>query len=512
MTNPLIRNRLALISLIPMILSILGTGIYLVQGASAESDLSLQIPVASHAFGSSETITQTVFLPVVANNYPWISPFGIESNRSLVEGSTYLTKAMELNVGWTRLGPYRVSWGELQPTEDSPIQWELLTTFESELRSLKSAGIKPVVVVQGFPDWAVVAPALLESGKCSPIDEQYFDEFADFMRQLVNRYKTPEFNVHDWEIGNEPDVDPDHYSISRDNIFGCWGDYDDPFYGGEHYGNMLKAVSPKIKAEDFRARIWIGGLLLDSPDSDSNPQCDIPGHCRSELFFEGILVSGAAPYFDILPYHWHRTYYSSPDGKQIDYDLMYHAWTDWGGGSVGKARFLRQLMSQYGVEKPVVLNEIALRCQNWKPDCIPLEDDFYQAQANFLIRSLTRTLSEDVMGYIWYTLNGPGWENSGLLDENQEPRRSFIAYQNISQLLQNTKYISTVDYGSDIEAYAFKRGSEQVHILWTRTDLPTQIAKPSGFIEAIEWDGKPLTSSNGLLAVGFNPIYIIISP
>jgi hypothetical protein len=512
MKKTILRNRLVLIVLAPLFIGILGTGIYLVQSASAESSFSPPNSVSSYAIGSTEIITQTVYLPVVANNYPWISPFGVESNHSLVEGSTYLTKTIELNVGWTRLGPYRVSWGGLQPTEGSPIRWELLTTFENELRSLKSAGIKPVVVIQGFPDWAVVVPEAFVDGKCSPIDEQYFDEFADFMRQLVNRYKTPEFNVHDWEIGNEPDVDPEHLGISRDNIFGCWGDYDDPFYGGEHYGEMLKAVSPVIKAEDPVARLWVGGLLLDLPYSYSNPQCAIPDHCRPELFFEGILVSGAAPFFDIVPYHWHRTYYSSADGKKIDYDLMNHDWEAWGGGAAGKARFLRQLMSEYGVEKPVVLNEIALRCQSWKPDCIPLGDAFYQAQADFLVRALTRALSEYVMGYAWYTLNGPGWENSGLLDENQEPRRSYIAYRHISQLLQNTKYVSTVDYGSDIETYAFKRGSEQVHVLWARTDLLIGIAEPPGFIEAFEWNGNPLPSSNGQLTVGFSPIYLIISP
>ena len=178
---------------------------------------------------------------------------------------------------------------------------------------------------------------------------------------------------------------------------------------------------------------------------------------------------------------------------------------------MGKAKFLRQLMSQYGVEKPLIINEIGFMCREWE-GCNPTADKFLEAQADFLVRTLTRALSVKVMGYAWYTLNGPGWENSALLDQNQEPRRSYIAYQHISQLLQNTKYISTVNYGSDIEAYAFKRGSEQVHVLWTRTDTLSQIAKPTGFIEAFEWDGKPLTSSNGLLTVGFNPIYIIVSP
>ena len=65
------------------------------------------------------------------------------------------------------------------------------------------------------------------------------------MQQVAARYSKPEFNVHDWEIGNEPDMDPDF--VPLDNGFGCWGDAQDPYYGGRQYGTMLQYVTPSIR-------------------------------------------------------------------------------------------------------------------------------------------------------------------------------------------------------------------------------------------------------------------------
>jgi hypothetical protein len=410
----------------------------------------------------------------------------------------------------------RISWRELQPNPGDEINWELLASFEEELRNLRSANITPVVIIKDSPHWALV-PNVRQDGKptsCGPIDELYFDEFADFVRQLVERYKTPEFNLHTWELGNEPDIDPD--SVQIDSIFGCWGNSDDPLYGGEHYGDMLKYITPVIKAADPTANVWIGGLLLDSP----NTAFPIG---KPELFLKGILESGAAPYFDVVPYHSYIGYNEAFTG---DYERDNNPkWDAWGGIIVGKAKYLRQLMSEYGVQKPLYVNEMSQFCYE-DPDNPPptptcmagLTDEqlepYYESQANFLVRSKVRGLSENLKGFAWYELGGPGWRNGGLLKSDQTPRPVYTAYQQLAHQLDKTSYIAPVDYGSSIEAYAFKRGSEQVHVLWTgTTDSSTEIPVPSGFIEAYTKDGTPLPPpSNGLLPVGFSPIYIILSP
>ena len=231
------------------------------------------------------------------------------------------------------------------------------------------------------------------------------------MRQLVLRYKEPEFNVHDWELGNEPDVAPE-LILDPASPFGCWGDLDDPYYGGRHYGEMLKAVAPAIRSVDSKARIWNGGLLLDRPNTTSNPTCSQPGYCRPELFLEGIFLSGAASSFDILTYHAYPYFNEAYPGLDQDNGIPSDAWFTWGGRFVGKANFIRQTMQTYGVNLPLVINETSIIC---KYGCLNHKEIFFQRQADFLTRSYVRALANNITGLIWYTLEGPGWYDSGLL-------------------------------------------------------------------------------------------------
>lgn len=449
----------------------------------------------------------TIYLPLVFKHYPWRSPFGVESNAHLKSGATILTRTTNLNVGWIRLNG-RISWRELQPSEGSSIQWDLLTDFEKELRALKEAGLKPIIIVDDYPRWATINDIRNDNQptSCGPLRSDRFDEFAQFVRALVARYKQPEFNVHHWELGNEPDVDPD--LVKPDNVFGCWGDIDDPYYGGKHYGEMLKVVGKAIQEEDPTAQVWIGGLLLDLPETTN------PRKGRPELFLKGILESGAAPYFDIVPYHSYPPY----QGERIDHDnAIGGPWDSWGGGYVGKARYLRQIMDQYGVDKPVFLNETGLMCPPYYEWCDPPDEQFYQMQADHIVRSFVRAVSEDVMGVIWYTINGPGWRYTGLLEGDKDPKPVYTAYQHLNRRLQNTRYAGKVDYGDGIEAYAYSKGAEQVHLMWAEENQTLTVSIPQAeFIEAYDRDGNILTpesvGSDYLLQVSFEPIYVVLNP
>jgi len=467
-------------------------------------------PYLSQTIDSPLT-NQIMYLPEIYKDHPWPNPFGVEVTSSIT--GTLLTRAEDLRIGWMRING-RVSWRELQLNPGDPINWGLLANFENELRTLKAAGMTPIVIVNDSPHWATDNTVRIDGQptSCGPLLTDQFGAYADFMRSLVARYKTPEFNVHDWELGNEPDVDPN--LVPPDNNFGCWGDIADPLYGGGHYGEMLKVVGPAIKAEDHDAHVWIGGLLLASPNTTD------PNLGKPELFLKGILEVGAAPYFDIVPYHWYPSYFQ----LKIDYDNNTGvAWDAWGGGTLGKARYLRQLMQAYGVEKPVFLNETGLGCPNdwtvyWY--CIPPtypDSLFYEVQRDYIVRTATRALSENIMGYAWYTLNGPGWRFTGLLYNENDPKPVYIAYQQLTLQLQYTKYIGSVYYNNGIEAYAFQRAGQQVHVVWTTTDQTLFINVPSSrFVSAFAWDGViiPPTpiGSDYQFQVGFSPIYLVLTP
>jgi hypothetical protein len=120
------------------------------------------------------------------------------------------------------------------------------------------------------------------------------------------------------------------------------------------------------------------------------------------------------------------------------------------------------------------------------------------------------------MGYTWFTLDGPGWRYGGLLYDLDNPKPVYIAYQQLIRMLLNTKYVGMVNYGDgEIEAYAFRRGSQQIQGLWTKTANQKTITIPeTKFIEAYTRDGylAPRTLTGGFyyITVGFDPLYLIL--
>ena len=351
---------------------------------------------------------------------------------------------------------------------------------------LQAVNITPIVIVNDYPAWATTTRSNGDPSYCGPLQEDKFTAYADFVSQLVNRYKAREFNVHIWELGNEPDVDGNVYDLPLDSQYGCWGDATDlEFYGGQTYGEMLKIVAPAIKAADPLAQVWVGGLLLNSP------MTDVPGEGRPELFMRGILEAGMGTdyaFFDVLPYHAFTIY----TGETIDYDNgnVNSPWygDTWGGVIQGKAKYLRDLMSTYEVQKPLFVNEISLTCpEEFFPAlCNPPGEAFLEMQADHLVRAQVRGLSASITGYIWYALNDPGWRNSGLLTNTDEPRPSYLAYRQLVHQLINADYLASVDYGAGIEAYAFSRGAQDVHVVWTEQDVSglTILVPESEYVEA----------------------------
>jgi len=438
----------------------------------------------------------TMRLPLILRSQSWPTPFGFENNRAAPLVDTLLDRAEELGSTWVRF--HRLNWREVQPNEGDPYDWSVLSTFEDELRNARQAGFTSMVIVHHSPLWATInEPAPTD---CGAIRADKFGAFAAFLSAAVNRYKQPEFGVHHWELFNEPDVDP--RLVRADNAYGCWGDIDDPYYGGQHYGRMLKVASTAIKTADPSAKVITGGLLLARPIPE-------PDEGHPERFLEGILEVGAAPYFDFVAYHAYPSY----AGQNIDYDQALSPWQWLGGWTLGKARFLRQTMANHGVSKPLFLNEVALGCNPDWYDCDPAPADFYEAQANFLVRTFTRDLSEDIQLLVWYTLNGPAWRSTGLLDGDKVPTVTYWTYQHLIVQLSRSRFEAPVAYGSDIEAYSFLRENDRVHVIWSTDTITNTIYVPqSEFLAAYDREGNPLSpigvDTDYQLSVGFSPIYL----
>lgn len=448
---------------------------------------------------------QKIFIPTLLKAGPPVL-FSVESNESFVTGQSLFNRLGEIRAPYVRLNS-RVSWRLLQPDgPDDPIDWSKLATFEEELRSLTQLNIKPVIVLNDSPRWATTKPT-----SCGAIRTDQFAAYAAFITRLIQRYSAPEFNIHDWELGNEVDVDSD-LGLEVDSVYGCWGDISAADYGGSQYGEMLKVVGPTIRQADPRAVIWMSGLLLASPNTKSN---DADGKLGCpECFFDGVLSTGAAPYIDVIPYHFYPPYLN----EVRDYDTLF-PWHNLGGGVRGKAQFLRNVMSKYAIDKPLALNEIALMCAEVVGGqavtyCTPPNSQFFDVQADFLVKVFTRAWSINIMSVSWYTLNGPAWRYTGLVESSTNlVTPAYVAYIEYLDRLRDGEFQSAHNYGQDIEAYTFKKDGVLVDVVWTNVNENKIIQIPQfQWIAAYDRTGNAITptASGGYyeVTVSMSPIYI----
>lgn len=443
----------------------------------------------------------TVYLPLIIDQRVWPSPFGFESGTGKLSTPAVSAQVQALGPRWVRLNA--INWRQIQPAPDSPYNWDVLAAFERDLATAAELNLTPLVIVDDSPDWATIdLPYYPYKTSCAAIRDERLADFARFLEALIERYPQVQY----WELGNEPDVDPRLVSINQ--VYGCWGDIDDPFYGGERYGRMVQFVAPVMRAANPQVKIVIGGLLLNTPITTKS------GYGTPERFFEGILRSGAADSFDVVAYHAYPNYW------QAVYDLdMAPGWYEYGGVFAGKARFLRGIMAQYSVQKPLFMNEGAIICRPELPTCSQTNIDYINLQADLLLRGFVRALNADVRVLMWYTLDGPGWRWSGLLDSEQHPRPVYHAYHTLIDHVRDSVLppprIS--DYGTNIEAYRFVRGNEVVDVAWSLVPESQTIQLPAQQLRAVySRDGAQMflqrRDNLAIVAVPWSGVYIHRSP
>jgi hypothetical protein len=314
-------------------------------------------------------------------------------------------------------------------------------------------------------------------------------------------------------LGNEIDLPPDF--TNPNSAFGCWGDSSDgTYYGGQRYGDMLKVVYPQIKAANPAAKVWIGGLLLGDSTSDQ------------AKFLRGVLQAGGGPYFDILPYHAHGLYYGVANDPYISPNNPW--FTSWGGGMRGKARFLKSVMAEYNLDKPMMVNEIGVGCvdENIIEDGYPCgSDQFDEFKADMSVRLALRAIDEKLMGIVWYTLDKITWRDTGLLNEVYTREPAFYALQYLGQRIARSPYLGPDNYSEDLlEGYTFQtNGNQRLQILWlkhssdpvSRVPIEDQIIRiPSSKLVSVkDRNGNDYTydineEGNAVITIGFSPVYI----
>ncbi len=400
--------------------------------------------------------------------------------------------AGDAGVHWVRFPAF--DWDRIQPTRTSTYDWQ--TVDEVSLRNAADEGLQIIGTIKYTPAWAQKVPGSF----CGPIRQDVLGEYAQFLTALVKRYSQGPYNIHYWELGNEPDVDPAW--VGPRQIFGCWGDFQDPYYGGGYYAEMLKAAYPAIKAADPRAQVLIGGLLLDC-DPTHPPQGQ---DCKPAKFLEGILSNGGGNYFDIVSFHGYHLYNGA-----LQWDELYPTWAARGGAVLGRIDFLREVMSAYGVDKPLMHTEGGLLCHENSPFCNPPQPEFFQQQADYVVWLFVRNWAQGLHATIWYHFEGSGWRHSGLLDENQQSKPAYDALKFLSQELDGAKYEKAVTRYSGLRAYEFSAPGKRIWVLWAPDEQPHPITLPAGANKVYDKYGVPVAPVGGKVTVK-SPIYVELAP
>lgn len=406
-----------------------------------------------------------------------------------------LQETLALGARWGRRWR-EVAWRAVEPNEGE-LHWEVLAGLEEELVRARNVGIQPILEVQLTPEWAQQH----KGHACGPIRGDKFEAFARFMEELVKRYGTAtRYGVRYWQLANEMDVD--YRIVGGDSLFGCWGELEDEFYGGRHYGEMLKVVYPRIKAADPGAIVMMGGLLLECDPYKMKPGVDCANDERwkSGFFLEGVLKAGAGDYFDMADVHS----YAEVRPKLPSRMHSYYFWSGPNGGTglPEKTAFYRDLFQRYGIpNKPIFAGEVALKCEEDNDDC-------REVGAAFIPRVYAEAYELGLVGATYYALISD-FKHKGLLYENKTVKPQYKAYDFMSSMLSYVDHSGPVTEYPGVSGQLFKRsGVRRIQVVWSTSGAEQTITLPADFVQAFDRYGNVLEPTTGTLKVSWSPIYI----
>lgn len=455
------------------------------------------------------------FLPLLFKAGPTQSLFGIETTYI---DQNLLNKAQAIPTYWWRYNAFL--WNQIEPVDVNPNQYNWGAVDDNSLIAASQQGFTIIAVVKNTPFFAqkINKP---QNIPCSPIkdDPATKAEFREFIHELAVRYSAAPFNIRYWQMGNEPDVDPDLF-LPQDlptTPFGCWGDDTDPYYGGRYYAEILQIFSEEIKAVNPSAQITNGGLLLDC-----HPDIDVG--CASGTFFEGILryLQQAAAFsaLDYVSFHAYARWYGD-----LRFDEDHKGFTANGGVLLGKSYFLRQVMTSFGINplKPLLVTEGGTMCARPDDAPVPLPSgkkcsdvdappEFDDDQAEHLVWMYVRAAADDIAGLMWYTLNYQNYRHVGLMDSSNNPKPAYYAYQFLVSLLGDAQVVGKLNqYYPTLRAYEFIKNTQHIWVLWSPDQDDHDIFLPAGFQAAYDKFGTQIVLPPGAITITINsPVYLVL--
>jgi polysaccharide biosynthesis protein PslG len=299
---------------------------------------------------------------------------------------------------WIR---FQIQWSEIQrePEWLDPLPVDrLVDTYEG-------SGIRILVSVVGAPEWAF-----------DPAGNQLLSDwntFGDFMAFLADRYRG---RVHAWEIWNEQNMAHEMHGTVRVS----------------DYAYLLEAGHRGVKDSDPEALVLFGGL---TPTGVNDPQVavDDVNYMRDFYNFEGGMFQ---QYFDVLGLHLNAT--NNPPATSYPENPGPGEWSDHNSFYFLRGRDLRQVMSEFGDERPGWVTEFGWTTENMAPGYEYGADLTEEDQANYLVGAfdVIRDQMSWITGmFVWNlnfsTLVAPEDEKYpwSVLYNNWDPRPAYLALQ-----------------------------------------------------------------------------------
>ena len=462
---------------------------------TAATSTATPIPVVK----VTPTLTNVVLKPSLTSTpEPMGAPLdGIHFYNPLSQSQVTLIK--QAGATWTRGELFY--WDLIEPIKLDPPVYDWSKVDEAGIQLLAANELQVIAVVLFAPDWA----QKVAGSACGPIAEEELDRFALFMAELVKRYSQEPYNILYWEIGNEPDVD--HTLVAPHSGYGCWGDKDQPFYGGEYYAEMLKRIYPKVKEANANAQLIVGGLLMDcnpimppeNPAGSGNLK-----DCSPTLFFEGILANDGGNFFDGVSFHAYDYY--NGDLGQYRNENWRSSWDKNGPVLIQKVHYLKTLMASYHQQdKFLICTETALVCGRDGSEALCKTDDFANTKAYYIVEEAAAAAANHLKVNIWYSLYG--WRGSGLVRSKTEITPEYTAYLFSTQMLRQAEYIKDIIEFPGIAGYEFLRNGKLIWVLWSLDGEMHTISLDVSPSKVFNVWGEGISIEDGL-KITLAPIYV----
>jgi hypothetical protein len=470
-------------------------------------------PLATGENGDSASAAEQeapapLLLPIALFQAPHNSLFGVEMLS--ISDKDGLTEVKAANVSYVRRNALK--WSEIETTE-GVYDWSKQDWLMGEFRRASEAGMQVILVVRSTPTWAQAE----KGATCGRIRPEKLPAFAKFMAEAVKKYSVHPYNVKYFEIWNEPDADRSIILGNPDAVFGCWGDKNDSYYGGEYYADVLSYIYPAVKAANPAAKVVVGGLLLGCKEdlAVQNINCD-----HQEKYIEGILYHHGARdggnYFDMLNFHSYDYYYGEGVYRNAAWgNNLGNSLTD-GPTFLKKLRFLQETLDTYNYgQKEIIVTETALLCGTTGDEPYCQTDAYEKTKAYYLAESFALSVAKGFRINIWYAVKSM-WRGSALLEFDLFPLPAYYAYKFAEESLNKSRFTRDLwEYPDTIKGLEFTRKGKIIWMMWS-TSLdnngnvqPISIQLPSEPSRVYTVFGKELTDFSGTsLLVTAAPLYI----